>query len=136
MGQTGDTDQVRQGLWLGINHHLYDKVRSEFRDAKASHPAAANVIRLDSQGRRIMKQGHYPLVVQRNLGCHESVVRLIVFIFQRWRTDVLFQRLDHGRIIMAQDVKFQQIVINGMVVKVGGDDVRRHIIGRMLYRSK
>ena len=37
---------------------------------------------------------------------------------------------------MAQDVKFQQIVINGMVVKVGGDDVRRHIIGRMLYRSK
>ena len=83
-----------------------------------------------------MKQGHYPLVVQGNLGCHESVVRLIVFIFQRWRTNVLFQRLDHGRIIMAQDVKFQQIVINGMVVKVGGDDVRRHIIGRMLYRSK
>ena len=37
---------------------------------------------------------------------------------------------------MAQDVKLQQVVVNGMVVKVGGDDVCRHIIGRMLYRGK
>ena len=31
---------------------------------------------------------------------------------------------------------FKQVVVDGMIVKVGCDNVRRHIVGRMLYRSK
>ena len=37
---------------------------------------------------------------------------------------------------MPQNVQLQQVVVNGVIVKMGGDDVRGHIVGRMLHRCK
>ena len=48
----------------------------------------------------------------------------------------VYMRQDHGRIIMSQNIQFQQIVVNGVVVEVGGNNSALHIIGRMLHRCK
>ncbi len=37
---------------------------------------------------------------------------------------------------MPQDIQLQQVMVDGMVVKMRGHDIRRHIISRMLHRSK
>ncbi len=37
---------------------------------------------------------------------------------------------------MSENIKFQKVVVYGMVIKMCGDDIRRHIIRRMLYRCK
>ena len=37
---------------------------------------------------------------------------------------------------MAQDVQLQQVVVDGMIVKMGGDDIRTGIICRVLHRRK
>ena len=37
---------------------------------------------------------------------------------------------------MSQNVQFEQVVIDGVIVEVSGHDVRIHIVGRMLYRRK
>ena len=37
---------------------------------------------------------------------------------------------------MSEDIQFQQVVIDRMVVEMGRRDIRRHIVRRMLYRRK
>ena len=37
---------------------------------------------------------------------------------------------------MAQNVQLQQVVVDGVIIKVGGDGIRGHIIGGMLYRRE
>ena len=37
---------------------------------------------------------------------------------------------------MSQNIELQQIVINGMIVKMRRDDIRRHIIRRVLHRRE
>ena len=37
---------------------------------------------------------------------------------------------------MSQNVQLEQVMVDGMVVKMGRDDVRRHIVGRMLDGRK
>ena len=37
---------------------------------------------------------------------------------------------------MPQYIQLQQILIDGVVIKMGGDDIRIHIIGRVLYRRE
>ena len=80
-----------------------------------------------------MEQRDYPLIVQRNLCGDKFIVCLIIFILHRRGTDILLQRFDHRRIIMAQDIQF---VVDGMIVEMSGHDIRIHIICRMLYRRK
>ena len=83
-----------------------------------------------------MKQRHYILIIQRNIRCHELMIRLIILIIHSRRTNVFFQRLNHGRIIMPQNIQLQQVMINGMVIKVSCNNVRLRIISRMLHRCK
>ncbi len=37
---------------------------------------------------------------------------------------------------MSQYVKLQQVMVNGVVIKMGGNRIRGHIIGRMLHRGE
>ena len=37
---------------------------------------------------------------------------------------------------MSQNIQLQQVGINGMVIKMGCDDIAVHIVGRMLHRGK
>ena len=48
----------------------------------------------------------------------------------------IFQHTDHGRIIVSQNIQLQQVRIDRMVIKMGGDNIGIHIICRMLYRSE
>ncbi len=136
MGQPGNPNQIRQGLGLRVHHHLDNKIRPELRNPKAPHRASPDIIRRNPKRRRIMEQGNHPLIVQRDIRCHKLIVRLIIFIFHGRRTDILLQGLNHRRVIMPQDIKLQQVVVNGMVVKMGGHDIRIHVVRRMLHRRK
>ena len=49
MRKTGNTDQIRKCLWLGIHYHLDNEVCSKLRDTKTPYRAAANVVRLDAK---------------------------------------------------------------------------------------
>ena len=37
---------------------------------------------------------------------------------------------------MPQNIQLQQVVVNLVIIKMRRNNIRRHIIGRMLYRSK
>ena len=135
VGQTGNTDQIRKRLRIGILYHLDYEICTEFRDSKASQITAVNILRFDSQCTGIVKQRKYFFIIQRNL-CRIKRILVIVLILQRIRCNVLLQSTDHGRIIMPQNVKFQKVVVNGMVIKMSRNNIRSHIICRVLYRCK
>ncbi len=48
----------------------------------------------------------------------------------------VLEHADHGGIIVSQDVQLQQVVVDGMVIKMGGDRGCGGVVGRMLYRGK
>ena len=122
MGQSRDPDQVREGLRLGVAHHLDYEVGAELGNAKASQGAAVDILRLDSQSLCILKQRHDVLVIQWN--------------GLRIQAGQVLQHTNHGRIIVSQNVQLQQVVVDGVVIKMGGNDVRGHIVGGMLNGSK
>ena len=37
---------------------------------------------------------------------------------------------------MSENIEFQQVVVDGMVIEMGRDRLRGHIVRRMLYRGK
>ena len=37
---------------------------------------------------------------------------------------------------MSQNIKLQKVMVYGVIVKMGGNNIRRHIICRMLHRRK
>ena len=69
-----------------------------------------------------MKQLHDVFVIERNgLGVDAGQI---------------LQPPDHGGIIVSQNIQLQQVGINGMVIKMSGDNIAVHIVGRVLDRSK
>ena len=82
-----------------------------------------------------MEQLDHLLVVQRDF-CGNKRMFFIVLIVHGIRSNVILKSTDHGRIIVSEDIQFQQVVVNGMVVKMCCDDPALHIVSRMLYRSK
>ena len=80
------------------------------------------MIRGNAQRRCILEQTHHLGVIQRNLGGLDS--------------RQILEHTNHGRIIVSQNIQFQQVVVDGVIVKMGGDGVRGHIIRRMLHRGK
>ena len=136
MRQTGNTDQVRKRLWLGINYHLDNKICSKLRDSQAAKRTAVNILRCDSEHLCSCKKPHYTWIIQWNIGRFKYIIHSIVFVVHCIGIDQLFQRFDHGRIIMSKNIQFQKVVVDGMIIKMGGDNIGRHIICRMLDRGK
>ena len=48
----------------------------------------------------------------------------------------ILQHTDHGRIVVPQNIQFQKVCINGVIVKMCRDNIRIVIVCRMLHRSK
>ena len=59
MGQTGDAHQVGEVLRLGVDEHLHGEIRAELRHTQSPQFAAADVLRLDSQGAGVLEQTHH-----------------------------------------------------------------------------
>ena len=135
MGQTGDPDQVRERLWLRVLNHLNNEICTELRDSETPEPAPVDILRLDSQHFRPVEQLDHLFVIQRNLRCDKRIVR-IVLIVHGIGSDIVLQSTDHGRIVVSQDIQLQQVVVDGVIVKVGRDNAALHIIGRMLDRGE
>ena len=122
MCKTCNTDQMGKRGRLCINNHLHGKIRTEFRKSKTSQLRSADLLWRDIQRRSIFKQTHDIVIVQRHkLGIQSCTV---------------LQETDHGRIIMPQNIQFQQVMINGMIIIMRCYRCRCHIICRMLYRCK
>ena len=122
MGQSGDTHQVGKGSGLGVQKHLHGEFGAELRNPEVSEGPAVDVVRRDAKGRRILEQRHHLLVIQGDLRGIQS--------------GQVLQHTDHGGIIVSQNVQLQQVMVNGVVVKVGGHRIRGHIVRGMLHRGK
>ncbi len=122
VGQTGDPHQIGKILRFGVDQHLHGEIRAELRHPQRPQPAAADVLRTDPQGRRILKQRHDLRAVQRNI--------------RRVQSRQILQHTDHGRIIVSENIQFQQVMIDGMIVKMRGHGRRSHIVGRPLDRRE
>ena len=123
MGKTRDTHKVRKILRLRINKHLHCEIRTKLRNAKRPKLTAADILRLDSQRVRTLEQTHDLPGIQRN-------------ILNRIQSCEILQHTDHRRIIVSENIKLQQVVVDGVVIEMRRDRLRRHIIRRMLYRGK
>ena len=122
MGKTCNTYQVRKIFRLGINKHLHGEICTKLRNSKTAKLTASNILRADSQCLSSRKQRHNISLIQGNSPCAD--------------TGQVFQHTDHSRIIVTQYIKFQKISINGMIIKMCGNDIAVHIIGWMLDRCK
>ena len=123
VSQSGDPHQVGKIFRLGIDQHLHGEVGSKLRNAQSPQLAAADILRPDPQRLRTLEQAHNLLGIQRN-------------ILYRIQADQVLEHPDHGGIIVPQNIQLQQVVVDGMVVKVGGDGFGGHVVGRMLDRRK
>ena len=122
VGKTGNLDKLGHGRGLCLLQHADDELRSELRNSECARGHASDVFRPDSEGLRTLEDTHDLRIVQRNL--------------HRIDACNVLQEADHGRIIMSENIQLQKIVIDRMIIKMGGDDIRRHIIRRMLHRRK
>ena len=69
-----------------------------------------------------MEQGQYLLIVQTNS--------------RRIYPGNILKHTDHGRIIVSENIQLQQVMVNGMIIKMRCYCPGRLVIGRMLYRRK
>ena len=122
VGQTGNTNQIGESLRLCIDYHLHRKVCAELRNSQCSQPCSANLFRRDTKCFRILEQAHDIRSVQGN--------------GQGISSRHILQHSDHGRIIVSQNIQLQKVMIDGVIVKVGGDGIRGHIVGGMLHRRE
>ena len=102
--------------------HLHGKIRTELRNAKAPKgqpPISSGVIPSAS-------------VFWNRLMTSWSSRGMSL----RIQAGQVLQHTDHGRIIVSENIQLQQVVVDGVVIKMGRDDVRGHIVGRMLHRRK
>ena len=122
MGKSGNADQLRHGGRPGVIQHADDEFGAELRYAQGADINTAVLLCCDPQRLRTGKEFHDIRIVQRDLRGVEA--------------RQVLQHTDHGRIVVSQNIELEQVVVDRMIVKVGRDDVGRHIIGRVLHGSK
>ena len=109
VGKAGNTDQIRKTGWLCLLNHSDYKICSKLRNSQTSKRTSSNILRFDSQCLRTGKQGHYLFIIQRNI--------LGVCIGQ------ILQHTDDRRIIVSQNVQFKKVSVNGMIIKMCGNNI-------------
>ena len=122
MGQSGDTNQIGEIFRFRIDQHLHGEIRTELRHAQTAQFTSADILRFDPQSFCSRKKRHHVLLIQRDLFGVQS--------------GKVFQHTDHGGIIVSQNIQFQKVSVNGMVVEMCGDDIAVLIICRMLHRRE
>ena len=122
MGKSRDTHQIRKRFRRSVDQHLHRKICTKLRNSKCTKLRAADVLRFDTKCFRIMEQRHNIFIIQRN--------RL------RIQSGQIFQTTNHRRIIMTENIKLQQVMVDGMVLKMCCNNICIHIICRMLDCGK
>ena len=108
MRETGQAQEGVKVLGLGVDEHPTGKAGAELRDAAGTGRPQHRVV-LKAKHLGGAEDGHGVLVVQVDL--------LRVYSGQ------VLEHLDHGGVIVPQHIQLQQVVLHGVVFKVGGDDV-------------
>ena len=122
VGEAGQTHQNIELVGLGVLQHPADKGGAELRDGGAAG-GPQDLVVLIAQHLGGLEDRHGIPVIQRDVrpGVHSGQV---------------LQHSDHGGIIVAQHIQLQQVALHGVVLKVGGDDVRVGVIGGVLDRTE
>ena len=117
----GNSHKVCKFIWLGIVQHLPRESGSEFRYCVGS--MFKFVIRIfDIQSFNSVKDTQYFTVSKVDV--------------QRIRTRHVLQLTDHGRHIVAENIQFQQVRIDFMVIEMGCNNIGGRIVCRMLNRTE
>ena len=122
MGKSRDTHQIRKCFRRSVDQHLHRKICTKLRNSKCTKLRAADVLRFDTKCFRIMEQRHNIFIIQRN--------RL------RIQSGQIFQTTNHRRIIMTENIKFQQVMVDGMVLKMCCNNIGCCVVRRMLDRRE
>ena len=118
VGIATDPHQEVELLRQGIQQNATGEAGIEFRNTHCAGGAQELVV-LIAQDLGAGENGHGTLVIQGNgFGIHAGHV---------------LHHADHGGVIMAQHIQLQQILLHGVVFKMGGDLIGIGIIGRMLH---
>ena len=121
MGETGNADQFRKGLGLGVDEHLADERRAKFRDAQAAD-FRAQLFRRHAQGLGRTEQAQGGRVIKGN--------------GRRLDAGHIFEHTDDRRIIMAEDVELDQTAFDGVIIEMGRNDAAVLLVGRVLDRRE
>ena len=123
MGQTGNPHQIRKIFRFGIDQHLHREVCTKLRNAKRPELTAAEILRSDTERLRVLEETHDLLRIQWN-------------ILNRVESRQILQHTNHGRIIVSENIEFQQVVVDRVVIEMRRDGTCRHIVRRVLHRCK
>ena len=82
-----------------------------------------------------MEQLDHLLVIQGDL-CGNKRIVSIIFIVHGVRCNIVLQSTDHGRIIVSEDIQFQEVMVNGVIIKMSCNDPALHIVCRVLDRRE
>ena len=121
VGETGNADQFRKGLGLGVDEHLADERRAKFRDAQAAD-FRAQLFRRHAQGLGRTEQAQGGQVIKGN--------------GRRLDAGHIFEHTDDRRIIMAEDVELDQTAFDGVIIEMGRNDAAVLLVGRVLDRRE
>ena len=115
--EAGDAHEVREYVGLRVVDHLARERRAELGDAEGA-ARRAELLGRDAEGRRRIEDGHRRLVVERD-GLRVAVREV-------------FEHLDDGRVIVAEDVELDESAADGVVIEVRRDRAAVHVVGRVL----
>ena len=121
VGEAGQPQQRIKPGGHGVHEHPPGEPGIELRNGHGPGGAQDGVV-LIAQHLGRGENGHGVLVIQGNfLGVHSGHV---------------LHHPDHGGVIVAQHVQLQQVLLHGVVFKVGGNGVCRGVVCRMLDRAE
>lgn len=121
VGETGNAHEVGEYVRLRVVNHLARERRAELRDAERA-ARRAEFFGRDAEGARGIEDGHRGFIVERD-GLRVAVREV-------------FEHLDDGRVIVAEDVELDESAADGVIIEMGRDGAAVHIVGRMLNRRE
>ena len=125
MGITGNTHYLAKFFRLNIINHLAHEGSATFRNAIGTY-CATNLIWINPQGGRVLKDAHGLLIPNRNQLGIKVRVNLFLHIF--------FQHLQHHGIIVTQNIQLNQTVVNAVIIIMGSDGGLIGLIRRVIHR--
>ena len=121
MRQAGYLQEVAELFRFGVQQHLDGKSGTHFRNAQASC-LAIDFLRCYTQ--------------DRSIGTHLNDLWIRSGNIMNPDSGKVLQMLIHGRNHMSQFVQLQDGIMERVEIEVGGQNIRFHIICRMLYRRE
>ena len=125
MGVTGYTHNLTKFFRLYVLNHLTNELSTTFRNTKSTN-ITTNLFRSYAQGRSILENTQGFFIANRNL----FRIKVGVSIF----TQIFFQHLQYHRIVVPQNIKLNQTVIDAVIIVVGSNSITSIIVSRTVNR--